>query len=74
MVINHPSVTNVGQEDVFEGGQWKRQVVVETDLILDGSDHRYDAAEVGKLQEKVVDFMKSYPSLVDTVVVRQQRR
>ena len=70
MIIAHPSVLNVGQEDVFEDGAWRRQMIVETSLPVDASGPDYNADEVTKLQEAVVDFMKTYPSLIDSVVVR----
>ena len=45
-------------------------MVVETSLPVDASGPDYNAGEVAKLQEAVVDFMKAYPSLIDSVVVR----
>lgn len=70
MVVDHPSVSNVHQQDVFEGGVWKRQMVVETTLSLDASGPEYDADEVGKLQIAVVDYMRAYPASIDSVLVR----
>lgn len=70
--IDHPSVRNVSQEDVFENGNWKRQVVVDTTLILDASGPDYDTAAVNQLQEKVVEFMKEHAALVDSVVLRHR--
>lgn len=72
-MIEHPGVKTVWFQNVFESGEWNRQVVVETSLSLDSRHRKYDATEVARLEQVVEAFMKAHPGLFDTVIVRPWR-
>lgn len=72
MVI-HPSVIGTRKEMIYEDGQWKSVLVVETGLQIDPARPDYDANQEGALQTAIVDFMKAHPNLIDAVYVRSRR-
>jgi hypothetical protein len=73
LAIDHPSVMHTRRETIYEDGDWKSVLVVETGLQIDPDRPDYDAKEVERLQYAIVEFMKAHVSVVDAVYLRSKR-
>jgi len=72
-MINHPSVMHAKREWVYERGDWKSVLVVETSLQINPTSPDYDPVQEAALQSAIVAFMEAHPSLVDSVYVQSRR-
>lgn len=73
MTVDHPSVKSIWFQAVFDDAMWRRQVVVETSLILDASHRNYNAPEVANLEQVIESFMKAHPFSIHSAILRPWR-
>ena len=73
-MIDHPRIDEIKWEIRGRDGNWKRTLVVMTNLCLDPTSAHYSGSSEAELLRAVNAFWESNPDLLDAVNVRSTRQ